>query len=291
MSEEQHTTGSEDLAASTPGATPGDRSSVEDNATTIKPLWEGWSPPSNPAEALALALNYAQMEGLWCQSALFQSRYRNQEHKPIQRNNFVKGEDWPKDRACYCEGCIGLREWHFKVENQGLTCGDIRACSAGILVMATMDGPAVNRYFQPSLEPDGSEYDYDEYVQDEMYEHPVAGPSLVYLAAGMERVKVESEKGRSDSLEEEAQDAAEALIASYKDSSNLYTTRDVHSMSCDAVIGYNDVQVGRGLEGSRNAGQLKHERIVKGFRYAKEYADRDYAAASPEPSDPPALES
>lgn len=175
---------------------------VSEETKSVPPLWEGWGRPTKPSEALDMAAKYAKMEGLWCSDSLFEIKgwEDNNEHKSWEPE-FVKPKDYgTKNRKCACEYCSNLREYRKKVESEGLTCDNIRACAVGILIMATLDGPAVNAYFfKPKLDALIATIDFKslgmskfsknfDFIEDLLVYDKVGGPACLFLHAGMVRL-------------------------------------------------------------------------------------------------------
>lgn len=293
----------------------------------VPPLWEGWRVPTKPSEALKLGEEYARMEGLWCSGSLFELRSEigdpdeDDQHYPGERgyvapNGMTEAEAEYNDAPCACEACVKLRALVDRKEH-GLSCGDIKACSVGILIMSVLDGPAVAQYFNPQLRDGADEEDYDAEVQDQLERHPVGGPSLVYLQAGMQRVESEIKAVSEEDREEAILDARRiinefknpkpsapvskprgrkpfAVPATPKDPDAL-RHRLIHR-ALEDIISFNDQRVESGLPSRLSCdttpGGKLHERIVLGFQYAKEFADQDIIeTTATEVTDPPALES
>jgi hypothetical protein len=309
VSEEQHTTGSEDLAASTPGATPGDRSPVEDNTTTIKPLWEGWHQPTKPSEALKLGEDYARMEGLWCSGSLFELRESMQSlmdkedmHIPGERGYVPpegmteeEADDSPTPVPCCCEDCGRIQRAIDRLQKEGLSCGDISACSVGILIMSTLDGPAVNGYFriEEGMAANVSKQQRAKFkpVETQLIEHPVGQPATVFLAAGLKRAVAERSGKLSD--EDEAVAFVEGYVAGPTDKRRSVPKfrKQRAEVAKGEVISTNDASAGE-LDISRGA--VIHDVITDGFRYGREFAEQHEALlgfGDPTPIDPQALES
>jgi hypothetical protein len=256
--------------------------SEEQNETNVaKPLWEGWHQPTNPAEALELGLDYAKMEGLWCSGMLFASRDKsisphNYRHKAFVPDPNGYAPTLPKNqRLCFCEPCVRARTWDERVEKQGLTCGDIKACSVGILIMSVLDGPAVAQYFKNVHDEEGED------IQEALQRHPVGGPSLIYLAAGMERIKRETAGDPDHTAAEEARYKIEQFKAPPKYARKIDGPAQHQKQRCmieeaiSEVIDYNDGGCDEGCS-TKTRGEQMHDRIAKGFEYARDYARADF---------------
>lgn len=282
----------------------------EPEQPTVKPLWDGWRQPQNAVEALDIALNYAEMEGLWCKSMLFKAKHTEPAHS--RRNKaYVQNPEDPNDRTCFCEACVSKRTWDERLENQGLTCGDIQACSVGIVIMAVLDGPAVNAYFRERQDGDGDEDD----IQELLYADPVGAPTLICLEAGMRKVAAEitaEMQDEPDLVADEEQDNANRIKRFLKPPTrgakvggptHRRFQADAAAEAASQVIDFNDGDLGDGLLKQKTTkkgyavgksidldpdGNKYHERIVKSFRYAREYAAQ-FMPTEPEQS--PAAES
>lgn len=182
--------------------------------SSVPPLWDGWGQPTKPSESLELGLAYARMEGMWCTGELF--RLRNVPDEPPHRSwmkEFVAGEKFSWDQKCHCEACLAKKAYRAKLEETGLTCTDVQACAVGILIMSTLDGPAVNAYFYSSrLEYYMRSLGINKrsrlqrlgrgFVEELLVEDKVGGPACLFLHAGMVRLWLE----RSVELKRKEQD-------------------------------------------------------------------------------------
>jgi hypothetical protein len=232
----------------------------------VKPLWKGWNEPKQPSEALALGEDYARMEGLWCSGVLFTLRNK-------EENTALADEGAHEELNCDCEECKVRKIALARIEEKGLTCGDIQACGIGILIMSVLDGPAVKSYF--TLGDEGQK------IEAELIKHKVGGPASVFLAAGF--AKVTREEGVDDTQLDLIIDEPDDLIKTYIDGpkDKRQSTENFRIRKASAaktlVIGVNDggeeFPLPEGADkGSR--GLLHHARIVKGFQYAREFALR-----------------
>lgn len=171
-----------------------------------RPLWDGWSQPTKPSEALALGENYARMEGLWCSGILFNMREEPEPEHNYWESEFVRGSNYSsrnqhRDRRCQCSRCKGNRKAAEDLRERGLGCGDIKACSTGILIMAVLDGPAVNAYFNPKLLNEVYGQVSVEYIEQLLTKDPIGGASCLFLYAGMARLVRERTPSAGDEFE------------------------------------------------------------------------------------------
>lgn len=272
----------------------------------IRPLWDGWGEPTKPSEALDIGAEYAKMEGLWCSGTLLQLRDdgTEREHQRFEPR-YIKPAGFPKNRKCACPDCVAIREYQKRIEAEGLTCGNIQACSVGILIMATMDGPAVNAYLNPRQHLQNWVKTIDlrkfpgfgkrKHVDGSMIEellvlNRVGGPACLFLHAGMlrlirERVVVKVEAAGEDVSGEIPSDPAlmiENFISGPRGprggkfrGSMVRWRKDFMESSKQEVIAWND---GGDDEGDWKStiplteGERRHEAIYKGFLYGAEYA-------------------
>jgi hypothetical protein len=242
----------------------------------VRPLWDGWSQPQNAAEALDIGLSYAEMEGLWCQAALFEVRTNEHGYHIPHSKNYVKGDEPHK---CMCDKCVAKRTFKDRLETQGLTCGDIKACSVGIAIMAVMDGPAVARYFKNP---------YDAKLQGELIRDPVGAATLVYLHAGMKRVAMESKMAGFGEAPDDSADkyVRETILLPFKTTpkrckvggpKHRAQQRELAEYAAEEVIDFNDYSEPIHAVGAKPKPPANHhDKIIAGFRYARDYAREDY---------------
>jgi hypothetical protein len=196
----------------------------------VQPLWDGWSRPNRPSEVLDIGAEYARMEGLWCAGHLFQIRNWEQDRHYVRSPEFVKGEGYPKDKNCFCAKCVAFRSYKHKIETEGLTCSNVKACSVGILIMSALDGPAVNAYFNPDrrkqyyasldlkalgLKQRPDHVRDEEFIEKLLILDHVGGPACLFLHAGMarlvnERIAAAKAKKAEEPVEQKTEEQIEA---------------------------------------------------------------------------------
>lgn len=218
----------------------------------VKPLWDGWSPPNKPSEALEIGEKYATMEGLWCSGLLLglKSEVGDEEDVELRAELLAKG--------------IG--------------CGDVKACATGILIMSVLDGPAVNAYFTQTFQ-----YSMD--VEGQLTRHNVGGPATVFLAAGMAKAAAEAiSSGRKLDIEE-IKDSPDRMIEEYIAgpqpgprggvsrlvSEEKFRQRKAGARKLNIMTINDSYDVENDFPGE-STGEEHHALIVKGFRYGREFA-------------------
>jgi hypothetical protein len=287
----------------------------EEQTTGFQPLWEGWHQPTKPSEALKLGEDYARMEGLWCSGSLFELRESMQSqiaeedmhvpgeqgYVPPEDMTVEEAENWHPYEPCCCEDCGRIQRAIDKLKKEGLSCGDISACAVGILIMSTLDGPAVNEYFriENGMAANVSKRQRAKFkpVETQLIEHPVGQPATVFLAAGLKRAVAErttvAERTKKLSNEDEAVQFIESYVTGPKDkrcSVSKFRLQRAEVAKC-AVIDTNDANT---VELGMSRGEVIHNVIIDGFHYGREFAEQHEARlgfGDPTPTDPPALES
>jgi hypothetical protein len=254
-------------------------------------VWPEWKAPEKPSEALKLGEDYATMEGLWCKGSLLELRHElehrlgdfdfvhQERFKGMTENasDQLDGDDYDQFLTCYCERCVRLRAVRDKTSKQGLTCGEVKACAIGILIMAIFDGPVVGDYLsmegEPTVDPE------DLLIKDRIGAH-----ATIFLAAGLKKAAKERSEdatilGSRDFMERLMEGPRDRRLSLDKWRENLAENAK------DEVITFNDL----------NDSESHHDAIVLGFRYGLEFAEQYESAlgfgAPVEPIDPPAQES
>jgi hypothetical protein len=281
----------------------------EEQTTGFKPLWDGWHQPTKPSEALKLGEDYARMEGLWCSGSLFELRESMQNmdeddmHAPGERG-YVPPKGMTVKEAevshtyvqCCCKDCGRIQRAIDRLEKEGLSCGDISACSVGILIMSTLDGPAVNGYFriEEGMASNVSRQQRMRFkpVEQQLIEHPVGQPATVFLAAGLKKAVAERSGRLSD--EDKAVQFIENYVVGPKDKRRSVPKfrKELADDAKGQIIHTNDANPGKLALGE--LGAVIHDVITDGFRYGREFAEQHEALlgfGNPTPTDPPALES
>lgn len=247
----------------TDGMTPEGHQLSNENA--IRPLWSKWTEPTKPSEALKIGLDYAKIEGLWCKHTLITLRsiIKNKNKEYCGYSGSDSDYDFDPDDVDHLNA---LEE----VEKDGLTCGDVSACSLGILVMSVLDGPAVHKHFHPNIK------DYkriEEYwmllsTEDQLCQHPIGGPSVIFLYAGLSKAFREFVSiSEDDGIEDPDTIIRHYLIQDYPNDvwSIDMRRKSQISKARNGIMGINDDET------SFN-GKDQHQMIISGFQYGREFA-------------------
>jgi hypothetical protein len=130
--------------------------------TVVLPKFKGWTKPETVTEVLERSLEHAKLESKWSHGSWF-------ELDDLKLPEPQIGWSYDDDYDDSDERVENLDEIAERFE--GLACTDVKACSAGIIAIETLDGEALYKYMRD-----------EESTEQLLLADPLARRALEFLA-------------------------------------------------------------------------------------------------------------